>query len=324
MKLHTPALYPFLLFVFKEKKTKDLFLAGIKNAVYDINPSKIRKKDNKVSKKRQVKLDNKLTARHLLDFLRDLFNAKIIFSKEREKFLAGKLPNFAVINNLTENFCFPLKENSHYLFRKTESDSAISTASQILDFLISALFHEMLGLKEAVYILTYYKPVFKKMQKDNVQHHDPLIQVGARMIEDNEEIIPKQIEDVENFWQQIFKLLPEVLHQYSDNIILSRFLFKHRDKLEGVYGKGNWFSFIDSTFPRGFFDAILSTGINYARSSHFSLALEIFEDAVEYYNSKDLNLSRKTKNLPHLWAEVLKYLKTESEKKTPILKKLNN
>ena len=266
----------------------------------------------KLGLKQKIKLDHKLTTRRLLDFLSDLFKARILFAEQRKKFSNNKFPDFTIVDELTEKYCYPLKENCHHLFRNGRKTEKQLSARDLLDFLISAIFHEMLRLKESVYILSYYRPILEKLENEPQKNiHDPLIHVSTRMILETEASLPKTIEEIEGFWLEIFKFLPEVLRDYTDNMVLSRYLLKHKDEIEAVYGRNEWPTLIDSIYPEGLCATLLKTGISYAKSFHYDESLEIIERAVEQLKDN----SKVSSDIKSLLKEVLQILKSITPQK---------
>ena len=276
----------------------------------------------KLGLKQKLKLDHKLTTRHLLDFLRDLFRARILFVEQKKCFSENKYPDFTVIDEITEKYCYPLKENCHHLFRNGRKTNKELTARELLDFLISAIFHEMLKLKESVYIISYYRPILEKLEKESkTQIHDPLIHVSTRMILETEASLPKTIDEIEGFWLEIFKFLPEVLKEYSDNMVLSRYLIKHKDEIEKVYGKDEWTTLINSVYPEGLCSVLLKTSISYAKSFHHNEAFELTQMAIEQINTNS-KINKELKPYLKEMLEIFSSIKPKNVEEKKLVEEL--
>ncbi|MBW2350615.1 MAG: hypothetical protein JRF20_05405 [Deltaproteobacteria bacterium] len=171
-----------------------------------------------------------------------------------------------------------LKDNCHRLWK--DIDPGSQPEPFFFDWMVGAIFHEAMKLKENVYMVDRYHPAYQvalttttayNWQK-NCQH----------FFEDTQEDIHRGINRIKNLFVRASEHLKSLLLAERDNSLLVRFMLEHKSDTNRLWQKsGGLNKALEAMFPLGLDDAYCMAGENYLEGSWYAEARVAFIEALK-------------------------------------------
>ncbi len=171
-----------------------------------------------------------------------------------------------------------LKDNCHRLWKDIDPDS--QPEPFFFDWMVGAIFHEAMKLKENVYMVDRYHPAYQVASttttaydwQENCQH----------FFEETLEDIQRGINRLENLFVCAAEHLKSLLLAERDNSLLVRFMLEHKSDINKLWQKsGGLNQNLDAMFPSGLDEAYCMTGENYLEGSWYVEARMAFIEALK-------------------------------------------
>jgi tetratricopeptide (TPR) repeat protein len=151
-------------------------------------------------------------------------------------------------NEMKKGPLWILKDNSHNLFRKSESK--ISLSEYLFDWTLGSIFHEGVKLKEDVYQLEVYLPSYDKI--DTSQDTDEIKEILEEyftVIDKATTNLDSEMESIHYLFLKASERLRELLVNHTHNGLLIRFILENKKLVEKPLGKNSTRDIISSLYP---------------------------------------------------------------------------
>ena len=195
-------------------------------------------------------------------FIRDLvekfFEAKIFFDKifqryQKEGEISFKEMDYWVGTEIKKGTLWKLKDECHALFRNDKPE--VGLCEHFFDWTFGSIFHECMKLKEDIYQIESYKPVYLQFQKEKKTSIDFEVK---KMLDEVHSVIDKVEKDLAEKMKGVSYLFAEAATQlrklfpnFSQNGLLVRFLVENKKLVEQVFNKGSLKEILFSMYPGG-------------------------------------------------------------------------
>jgi len=170
-----------------------------------------------------------------------------------------------------------LKDLCHRLWR--DVDPSIDPDSFIFDWMIGAIFHEAMKLKENAYLVATYKPTFLWAVSDTgtSDRKDKCQQFFQQTVED----VHKGVNKLECLFANALEHLMPILKKEKHNTLLLRFLLEKRSDFERIDPDLNGIGrLIEKLFPEGVDKPYCLAGEGYLEGGWYAEARMAFEEAL--------------------------------------------
>ncbi len=171
-----------------------------------------------------------------------------------------------------------LKDNCHRLWKDLEPEDY--PQAFIFDWMVGAIFHEAMKLKENVYLVkTYHSSFERALAISNGRRY----QKRCREFFQNElEDIEKGMERLECLFDHAAEHLWSLVVQERENAILLRFLLESKSLVDQVWEReGGLNGLLLNMFPGGLEHAYCEVGESYLEGSWYVEARDAFEKALD-------------------------------------------
>lgn len=212
------------------------------------------------------------------------------FKEEYVNFRKEKKCNFNKIDKL-EKELFVLKEYTHALFR-AEGEKEIEE-TDLYDSIISSIFHEMLHLKEYIYILEKYEPRYllleKKLENDKIDEFKKDFLKHSREIVGEAKLgLPLKMQGINEFINDALHHLEQVIKIYAFNSHLIRTLYVSADILNGIYPDKGLEHLYDIIYDGGRIEGYFLVAESFIKSGFTPEAKGILEKVLSSYSKLSL------------------------------------
>ncbi len=245
--------------------------------------------------------------------LRDFCKGRILFNKIRNA-IDANIECYSDMEELVgtdteKGILWRLKDTCHTLWQ--DHDPQHNPEEFLLDWLIGALFHEAMKLKEDIYLLVRYKPAFEKAA--SVDGSLKMYEKCRDLFETAEKNVLHSSRKLHCMFGKAGEQLETVLKREKLNPLLIRFLIQNEELINKAWGVDGYSrKLLTAMFPEGLDRAYCVAGEGYMDGSWYSEARAAFEKALEL-NPKCVEASRGLKLLEKRINEVKHILKREYE-----------
>ncbi|MFO8240154.1 MAG: hypothetical protein R6T90_04050 [Dissulfuribacterales bacterium] len=171
-----------------------------------------------------------------------------------------------------------LKDNCHRLWKDINPES--QPESFFFDWMVGAIFHEAMKLKENVYMIDRYHPVYQAA-RDKSNAYD--------WQENCRHFFGETMQDIQRGINRIQKLfvcaaehLKSLLLAERDNSLLIRFMLEHKSITNKLWQKSDGLNkILETMFPSGLEYAYCMAGENYLEGSWYEEARVAFIEALK-------------------------------------------
>lgn len=170
-----------------------------------------------------------------------------------------------------------LKDNCHRLWR--DVGPGINPEAFFFDWLVGAIFHEAMKLKENVYLVDQYQPAYQRaMIPTKDERHSTNF---AQFFEQTKLDIDKGLHRLAYLFRHAAEQLRELLLQERGNTLLLRYLLEERAEIDRLWRKsGGLEPVLLRLFPLGMDQAYCVAGESYLEGNWYTKARLAFEEAL--------------------------------------------
>jgi len=223
-------------------------------------------------------------------FIRDLvenfFEAKVFFDKFYKKYKQGgsisfKEMDYWVGTEVKKGQLWNLKDECHALFR--DSKPEIGLCEHLFDWAFGSIFHECMKLKEDIYQIEAYKPVylqFKQTSQVTAEVRETIKEIHL-VIDKIEKDLASMLEGINRLFSEAAAQLKKLFSNYAKNGLLVRFLLENRKLTETVFGENAFQEIFSSMYPDGLESAYFVAGISYLKGCWYKEAVGEFKKVLE-------------------------------------------
>ncbi|MGZ3494389.1 MAG: tetratricopeptide repeat protein [Thermodesulfobacteriota bacterium] len=223
--------------------------------------------------------------RNILEIVRGLLFSDVAFQEIFKKYEEGRLHFSDIgcwVDDKGQSLLYNLKEQSHS-FCRYKSRKPISRNEWLLDLVIGSIFHEAMKLRENIYQMEVYQPLYlqykSKVGKSN--YEKDYLQRFERIVLKAKQGVIEGMEETKSLFQDAMAQLIDVFKRDSNNRLLVRFLLENLSLLQKGYGPKKKKEIFDLMFTKGLLDAYRFAGQSYLESKHYDLASDYFSKALE-------------------------------------------
>lgn len=192
-----------------------------------------------------------------------------------------------------------LKDNSHNIFRKSESK--INLSEYLFDWTLGSIFHEGMKLKEDVYQLEVYLPSTDKINtSEGAKEIEEVLEEYFTVIDKATRNLDAEMKSIKDLFSKAVERLKELLTNHAHNGLLIRFLLENKKLVEKALGRNSLEEIISSLYPHQPECAYFTAGKSCLKGGWFKEAKEYFKKALEMnptYNDATNYLKEVEQNL---------------------------
>jgi tetratricopeptide (TPR) repeat protein len=223
--------------------------------------------------------------RNILEIVRGLLLSRVAFQEIFKKYKEGRLHFSDIgswIDDKGQSLLYNLKESSHSIFRHKRKRS-IPKNEWLLDLVIGSIFHEAMKLRENIYQVEVYQPMYfqYKSRVGKSDYEKDYIQQFERIILKAKQGVVEGMEETRSLLKDAMAQLIDLFKEGSKNTLLVRFLLENLPLLEKVYSSKKEREIFNSMFKKGFLDAFKLVGQSYLESEHYDLSSNYFSKALK-------------------------------------------
>ncbi|MFH1825427.1 MAG: hypothetical protein ABH873_09450 [Candidatus Firestonebacteria bacterium] len=208
-----------------------------------------------------------------------------VFNGEFENFKKEKKCDFGKIDKLEKDL-YDLKNVTHSICRENIEEKKEIKEMDLYDLIMSSIFHEMLHLKEYIYILNKYEPSylllekqfdgkrFDEFKKTFLKHSREI--VGGAMLG-----LPLKMQGVSELVNDASSLLLQIIKINSFDTHLIRTLYVCRDIVDKVYPSGGLEYLYANIYGGGWIEGYFLVAESFTKSGFSQEAREIFQKIVK-------------------------------------------
>ncbi|HAR95359.1 MAG TPA: hypothetical protein DCR97_05275 [Deltaproteobacteria bacterium] len=218
-----------------------------------------------------------------IDLVRESLSVHKICHDCMSLFKSGEL-RFNVMEELVDDrgmsCLYRLKQMCHELFRNAEE---ASYKEKLYDMTVGYIFHEAMKLRENIYQLEYYTPMYDSLRSSNqltpsekkvIREFDVLIGRAKKRLNEG-------LREVRMLLKQLVSQLKDLLKLYKDNYLLPRFILENEKPFIRIYGKKGYQDLLNEMFERGKVTLIFKAGLSYLDSEYYHMARKLFQKVMQ-------------------------------------------
>ncbi len=221
------------------------------------------------------------------DFLRshEMF-ARMSVELEKGRFKYKDLRHWVGSEN-EKGLMWRLKDLCHLMWGESDPDS--DPHHFFLDWMIGAIFHEAMKMKENVYLVTKYRPNYfiskkrleGKMSQGGFGHgdsHDKCDKFFSHIVDD----IRRGAKQIGCMFNEAASRLARVIEEERDNPLMVRFVLENQPGLDrALESVGGAQELLERLFPDGLDKAYCIAGEGYLEGGWYAEARMAFEQAIK-------------------------------------------
>ncbi len=214
---------------------------------------------------------------------RDFIRSYLLFMEIEQRYRERQSIDYKDLDNLVGTQADPgilwtLKDNCHHIWK--DIDPKDQPEHFFFDWIIGAIFHEAMKLKENVYLMERYHPAYQiitgtmslTLRQKRYRHFFEQILKDIRL----------GMERLKDLFMSAIEQTEALLMIERDNSLLIRFILENRSRLEKVWQKsGGIDHMLGLLFPEGLYKAYYIAGKNYLEGSWYREAQAAFEEALK-------------------------------------------
>ncbi len=171
-----------------------------------------------------------------------------------------------------------LKDMSHLMWKDAEPQK--NPDPFLFDWMIGTLFHEAMKLKENLYVLMHYRPVYQTLQlPQNKNRSEDTCPMFFQEINDE---VYNSIKRIRCLYEKALNKLYAITANEKDNALLIRFILDQKDENPNGWERKNGIgSILRNIFPNNMDEAYCIAGESYLEGSWYTEAKNAFEQALK-------------------------------------------
>lgn len=204
-----------------------------------------------------------------------------------ELFRKGEL-HFSVMEEFVDDrgvsCLYRLKQMCHDLFRNTEE---AAYKEKFYDMTVGYIFHEAMKLRENIYQLEYYTPMYSALsssdeltvlEKKVIREFDVLIGRARKRLDEG-------LKELKVLLKELVAQLKDLLKLYKGNYLLPRFILENGKPFVKIYGKKGFQDLLNDMYDHGRATLVLKAGLSYLDSEYYQIARSLFRKAMQMNRS---------------------------------------
>ena len=218
------------------------------------------------------------------ELIREFFQIKPFFDrlnkglKKNDRILFQDMDSI-VGTEMKKGPLWNLKNLCHSLFRDREAETGYNEL--LFDWTLGSIFHECMKLKEDIYQLEAYRPIYRKIEMNEelpIEVKDTIKEYGT-VIKQTEEYVEKEIERISFLFSKASLQLKKLIVNYSTNTLLIKYLIDDEETVSKVWGKKALKQVFDMMFQRGIEEAYCTVGDSLVEGGWHKTAVEFLTKA---------------------------------------------
>ena len=217
----------------------------------------------------------------VIDSLRIFSDFKI----EYESFKKEKKCSFIRIDAL-EKELFILKEETHALFRAEATEKKEIKETDLYDLIVSSIFHELLHLKEYVYILDKYEPSFnileKKLDDKDIEiFKKDFLRHSREMVGEAKLGLPLKLQGINELVNDAIRHLGQIIKVNSFNSHMLRSIYVSSKVVEKIYGENGLEKLYDLIYEGGWIEGYFLVAESFEKSGFYEETEQILAEIIK-------------------------------------------
>jgi len=201
------------------------------------------------------------------------------FRTEYASFRKTKKLNFSSVARF-EKELFELKEATHILFRTDSDIKKEIKETDLYDLIVSSIFHEMLHLKEYIYILDKYEPSFdlieKKLEDTEVEDFKKdFLRHSREMAGEAKLGLPLKIQGINELVEDAINHLGQIIKSNSFDSHMLRSIFVSKELVESIYGENGLEKLYDAIYEGGCVEGYFLVAESFSKSGFYEQAVNV-------------------------------------------------
>ncbi|MGB9497285.1 MAG: tetratricopeptide repeat protein [Dissulfuribacterales bacterium] len=210
--------------------------------------------------------------------LRDFINSYAFFLNIEKKFKEKGISYEGLDNwvgtQTDRGMLWILKDNCHRLWK--DIDSGSQPEPFFFDWMVGAIFHEAMKLKENIYMADRYHPAFQVVSTATSAHS------CRQFFKETLEDIQRGMSRLGELFMYAAEHLKSLLLTERDNSLLVRFMLENKSEIDKLWQKsGGLDQMLHTMFPEGLDEAYCMAGENYMEGSWYAEARMAFLEALK-------------------------------------------
>ncbi len=221
--------------------------------------------------------------------------AKTSFDEQIAHYRSKGEMDFQQLDAFVEQTLFSLKEDCHFLFRginRHQPTEGISS-EELFDISIGSIFHELMKIKESVYQLSYYAPLYSAMAKSVNRHDAPsyeraFLDACRKIVRRAKRNLPSDLSAAEELFRDAADNLKIMLRGHTGNPLLARMIIDEQELVKKCFGLDNIDELLVEVYDQKLDEAHLAAARDYLTGGWYEKArreaqtvLEIDPDNIE-------------------------------------------
>lgn len=175
---------------------------------------------------------------------------------------------------------YRLKQMCHELFRNAEE---AAYKEKFYDMTVGYIFHEAMKLRENIYQLEYYTPMYDSLssseeltvlEKKVIREFDILIGRARKRLDEG-------LKEVKVLLKELVVQLKDLLKLYKGNYLLPRFILENGKAFVKIYGKKGFQDLLNDMYEQGRCTLVLKAGLSYLDSEYYQIARNLFQKLMQ-------------------------------------------
>jgi len=208
------------------------------------------------------------------------------FKQEFKDYKKTKKLSFENIDRL-ERDLYDLKNSTHSLFRANVSEKKEIEETDIFDLIVSSIFHEMLHLKEYIYIIEKYEPRYLVLEKKigDKKELDPskrdFLRHSRETVGEAKLGMPLKLQGINELVDDALPHLARIIKMNSFDNRLVRALFVYSDYLDNLFPEGGIKKLYSEVYAGGWIEGYFLVAESFRKSGFGLEATTILKKIIE-------------------------------------------
>jgi len=167
--------------------------------------------------------------------------ARIAFGEQLAGYRAAGKMDFPRLHAFVEEDLYTLKEDCHFLFRKANQQEHNGINPEgLFDISVGSIFHELMKIKENVYQLECYAPLYSAMAKSGgrnaPEYEKTFLDACSKIVRRARRNLPSELNGAEELFRDAADNLKIMLRNHTNNPLLARMIIDHHDLMKKCFG----------------------------------------------------------------------------------------
>ncbi len=200
----------------------------------------------------------------------------------QQKLFFENIENF--VDDRGRSCLFRLKEMCHDLFRNSNE---ASYKEKLFDITVGYTFHGAMKLRENLYLLQYYQPQSEMALQNLSPQERKIVNEIGMLVRKAQARLKEELKEVVTLSDELVAQLKDLIVLYSDNYLLSRFLYENEKLLLKTYGRKGFDEILSLTYVDGKKRLLFKTAMSYLDSEYFETAKGLFKRIIRKDSSNE-------------------------------------